>query len=1408
MIEKIGNVTLDLEAYCGKDLYSDGEIEDTLLDIAKTHNEEELNQVIKDQYSWPVLYHFSHIRQNIITWLPITKKQSVLEIGAGCGAITGALASMAGDVTCVELSKKRSLINANRNRKHNNITIKVGNYTDVEKTLKQYDVITLIGVFEYAECYVDAKEPYIYFLQNICKHLKPGGELIIAIENRLGMKYLSGCMEDHTSLIGEGLKNYPSTSGVHTFERSELEEVFQKAGISAYKFYYPYPDYKLPLQIYSDEYLPKCGELRNNYNNLDQERVEIFKEDEAFDFAIKNGIFPQLSNSYLVRVFQDTVKEGELETIYSKYSNDRSAEYAIRTDIIEDKNHTKYICKVPMSEAAKSHVDKLSKYEAELTKLYADTVLEPNKLIELKDRKAFEFVKGKCLTDILDAKLEESEEEFFALFDEYAALLEQVVGETTNVDLITDNIIVDGDKWTVIDYEWTVERKLDSRFILYRTLHYYLSGSKARGTELTAEKLYTHFGYDEKERLKWYNEEEKFQKGIDGNYHKLATIKYEHNKNLLDINQLLSGSGKEEKVYKARYELEDGTSGEIAFSRNGLGECILHIPLEHKTNSILVSLMEEVALVHVKSVMGRFEEKEFALDYSSNATPLGGNVIRMFEGEWIKVSLADIDVKEINFVFNIQKFDEANEAAFVYGTKKDAEEKQQLREKITELERQLATYEKLIEVASLRQEQILQLRDTKSIYYMGRCFDKMKHYDPIMALRPPLSVEESGIRFFIDEVQYRNRSLFIRGWAFQDLGHKVSVRVRDEKGKRIEAYVRKIERDDVAEAFNVPVDTICGFAISVSRSFIKTEKIYLEFETMGGYISKEIMAYGRKKDREKREELLQNPMDYRIEYDEWTRENRVTEKELKRQRKTRFEYQPLISVVVPLFNTPIDYLETMISSVLHQTYSNVQLCLADGSTEDNVGEYIKEHYGLDLRVKYKRLAENKGISGNTIEAVNMADGEFLMLCDHDDEVMLNACYEMVKALNSDEEIDAVYTDEDKMTMDGEYFFDPHFKPDFNLEFLRGNNYICHIFLIRKSIVDSLGVAFRTQFDGAQDFDFILRCCEKARKVYHVPKVVYHWRSHPLSTAGNPESKDYAYEAGRASVAASYERAGLKAKVTRTEFFGRYRTEFDIVGNPKVSIVMAVKEKEADAGKVKENVEALYKAPGHNNFEVILVSNDQKLQKTDKIVKLIKAKHELDLPALYNRGAKEASGEYILFMDSMVKAFNENWLKEMLSYCQLSDVAACGCKLLKSEDKIWAAGLVIGMYGLVGKAFENVSVDEFSYAGWARSTRDVSALSGKAMLVKKEVFEKSEGFDVSMSDALYDSDWCLKMNDQGYRTIYNPYAEMIVGDCDSVMASDDVREAFKQRWNKYFQNGDPYFNPNFSVERSDCELKEL
>lgn len=301
MIEKIGNVIMNYDYYSGTDLYSDGDIEDTLLDIVKNHERNEFPAIIAESKSWPILYHLSEVRTNILNWYPFEKEAHVLEVGAGCGAITGTIAEHVAKVTAVDLSKRRSLINAYRNKERDNVEIMVGNFNDIAAGLEEkFDYITLIGVLEYGECYIPGDNAYHTFLEKIATLLKPNGKVLIAIENQLGLKYFAGCREDHVGKYFEGIEGYTTTSGVKTFSKKVLTSLLAESGYSDVKFSYPYPDYKLPTTIYTDDFLPVKGELMNNLRNFDAHRMVLFDETKVWDTLLEAGLFPEFSNSFFV----------------------------------------------------------------------------------------------------------------------------------------------------------------------------------------------------------------------------------------------------------------------------------------------------------------------------------------------------------------------------------------------------------------------------------------------------------------------------------------------------------------------------------------------------------------------------------------------------------------------------------------------------------------------------------------------------------------------------------------------------------------------------------------------------------------------------------------------------------------------------------------------------------------------------------------------------------------------------------------------------------------------------------------------------------------------------------------------------------------------------------------------------
>lgn len=303
MREKIGKVTLNFDYYDGVDLYSDGDVEEHILKLVTEHEPDEYQDIILEEKNWAVMYHLSEQRENILEWYPMKKTDSVLEIGAGCGAISGILAKKAGRVVANDLSKMRSTINASQNRNADNLEIIVGNFNTVADNLEEvFDYITLIGVFEYAKTYIQAEDSYGVFLDKINRLLKPEGKILMAIENRLGMKYFAGCAEDHVGKGFEGIEGYHHTEGVETFSKRELEKLLDAKGYHSYKFYYPYPDYKFATSIYSDEHLPAKGELRNNLRNFDQDRLRLFDEGLAFDGIIESDLFPHFSNSFFVEI--------------------------------------------------------------------------------------------------------------------------------------------------------------------------------------------------------------------------------------------------------------------------------------------------------------------------------------------------------------------------------------------------------------------------------------------------------------------------------------------------------------------------------------------------------------------------------------------------------------------------------------------------------------------------------------------------------------------------------------------------------------------------------------------------------------------------------------------------------------------------------------------------------------------------------------------------------------------------------------------------------------------------------------------------------------------------------------------------------------------------------------------------
>ena len=709
-----------------------------------------------------------------------------------------------------------------------------------------------------------------------------------------------------------------------------------------------------------------------------------------------------------------------------------------------------------------------------------------------------------------------------------------------------------------------------------------------------------------------------------------------------------------------------------------------------------------------------------------------------------------------------------------------------------------------------------------------------------------ISRKQNMPQYFIDyiDVDMEARRCMVSGWAVYQA--PLDIYVENENKERVECSLERVNRPDVQQQYqefdvgkergfflDIPIQGEKGFRVVFAAGghrtirYVSLQKRKMAGEKIGVYYKKGMhylklhgVAGFAKKLVKKAEDYKNRP----YPYTKWYPEHMALESELEQQRKTTFAYAPLISIVIPLYNTPVPYLKELLDSVQAQTYPNFQLCLADGSDNSRTGDYIRENYGTDKRIQYKLLENNAGISENTNEAIKMATGEFIMFSDHDDTLAPNALFEIVKEMNEHPGTDVVYTDEDKVTMDGKRYFDPHFKPDFNLDMLRCNNYICHIFVVKREILEQVGM-LRREFDGAQDFDFILRCCEKAENIRHVAKILYHWRNHPASTAGNPESKMYAYEAGRNAVQAHYDRIGMKAEVSMTEQWGRYRTKLFVEGEPLVTIIIPNKDHKKE---LKTCVDSLFEKTSYQNFEILIIENNstekeifayyKELEAAHENVRVLTWEKEFNYSAINNFGAEHARGEYLLLLNNDIEVKTENWMEEMLSYCQREDVGIVGAKLLFPNEKIQHAGVILGMgpSGTAGHLFYNFPGDQFAYAGRSQTTQDLSAVTAACMMVKKELYQKAGGMDEAFQVAFNDIDFCLRVRETGKLVVFQAYAELYhhesltrgyeTSQKNKKRFKEEIK-LFKTRWKDLLEAGDPYYNPNLTLRRSDCTLKE-
>lgn len=549
--------------------------------------------------------------------------------------------------------------------------------------------------------------------------------------------------------------------------------------------------------------------------------------------------------------------------------------------------------------------------------------------------------------------------------------------------------------------------------------------------------------------------------------------------------------------------------------------------------------------------------------------------------------------------------------------------------------------------------------------------------------------------------------------------------------------------------------------------------------------------------------------------------------ERKRQEETVFPKDITFSILVPLYNTPEKFLREMIDSVQAQTYRKWELCLADGSDDAHpeVGRICQEYMQNDSRIKYKKIEKNLGISGNTNVCFGMATGEYIGLFDHDDLLHPSVLYEYMRAI-CEQDADYIYCDE--VTFEGnsiDNMLTIHFKPDFSIDNLRANNYICHFSVFSEKLLEETGL-FRSEFDGSQDHDMILRLTSRAKKIVHVPKILYYWRSHPQSVAADINAKTYAIDAAKRAVLAHLKSCGLEGTVESTRAFPTiFRIKYKLKAKPMISIIIPNKDHRDD---LKRCVDSILNKSTYENYEILIVENNSTEAETFAYYKMLEnqpkvrvityeAEGGFNYSKINNFAAKQAKGEYLLLLNNDTKVITREWMEELLMYAQRDDVGAVGAKLYYADNTIQHAGIVIGLgaHHAAGHTHHLLPKENLGYMGRLCYAQDVTAVTGACLLVRKSLYEQVGGLDESFTVALNDVDFCLRLRALGLLNIFTPFAELYHYESKSRGLDKDGASAerynkevahFRERWKKELDAGDPYFNPNFSLEHATYELK--
>ncbi len=1414
-------------------MYSDGDqVENYLSECIRKSEDvsvgsEELQKYIRD---WPSLYHLSPKRADLLRpFADQLKNKKVLEIGSGCGAVTRYLGELGCSVLSVEGSLRRARITAERCRGlEENVTVVNDNFKNF-KCDEKFEFVILVGVLEYGNLFmgIDGNGPAA-MLKSVKELLNPAGNIIIAIENKIGLKYWAGAPEDHVNEAYYNIQDLYTDKSVETFGRFELTALLKQSGFSISDFMYPFPDYKFADVIITDAGLKKQG-----FNPVDLllEKFDYFqsvKYESRFDsnlaaYALfNNQLLSHFANSFLVLATTSDSSQQENQTLAYVHSTHRKKRYAKQTTFLSD----------PNSEIVLVHRQLL----------YGNNESDSPALQHAVQDE--EYINGKILMTTILPIVSANGWSMKDIVNWARTFYEVIISESHDkenqpwlegkyLDLTPFNIILVNGRPHFFDLEWISNENVPAYYVFLRGLCHTFwrilfvnnpkPGTPLQVVQLAREVTKYYFRFDEAEFSDCKSREMKYFSAV-------GPIDMTDPFPPLELNVRNSDS-------LALIETNTQLSIQNENLSNELNKS------KHESNSKIIALLEEA--------------KQRELQFNHEARQRN----EQFDHEK-NLLLEEHKQKEAHF--------DNQQANLLDEIRKKKEQLDELRQKEAQLLREVNVYKKNIQwyadtyenrsiagvlktkIASLFKKKII--HDDEHHISVVKNFPK-KNYQYYLNPGNGIILSEIGKYIVTDTdpffwVDFRNRRMH-RGWYW------LQIEVTEEEGVLLSPklyfdYGNGFNEKDVWNlprpihgkirclvhfqvniirlrfdpstgkcAFSIngfylkPISAVKAFQIAVSRQNSKSSQFagyFFTFKELSNTLIKTGLIGVRNRVLNivglRGEKIAEKYNDWCALYDTISVQQFNTIRSL----SDNLSYQPLLSVVMPVFNAPIHYLQRAIESVENQAYKNWELCIADDkSSNKKVIKLLKKYALKDNRIKIAFRDVNGHISEASNSALKLVSGDYIVLMDQDDELRPHSLYMVAKTIEQNRNLELIYSDEDKIDEQG-YRFDPYFKTDWNKELFYGQNMISHLGVYKKSLIDKVS-GFRKGYEGSQDYDLALRCLEflQPEQIHHIPHILYHWRAIAGSTAVNVSNKNYAYEAGLMALNDHLQRTAQQAKAEKN-INNSYRVKWELPDPiPKVSIIIPTKN---NVQILSTCLDSIVKKTKYPSYEILIIDNDsdepsaieylENISRENSCIKVYSYTQSFNFSAIINYGVKLSSGDVVLLLNNDTEVINNDWLTEMASQCLREEIGAVGAKLYYPNGKIQHAGVFLydghpGNHIYLGR-----DRDDQGYFNKLNLVQCYSAVTAACLAVRKNLFMKVGGFDeVNLKVAYNDVDFCLKIRELGYKNLWTPFAELIHH--ESLSRGNDLDEInfkrFKrehsymlQKWSKVIPN-DPYFNPN-------------